>query len=83
MGGIEGWARIVLRWVLGMPLHSSSFNTNRSTSTAAPYLRGTGGTTARPHPGRCGGVPKEGLRLCLLRWTLRFRLVRKMQIFGL
>ena len=25
----------------------------------------------------------RGSRLCLLRWTLRFRLVRKMQIFGL
>ena len=50
MGGIEGWARIVLWWLLGMPLHSSSFNINRVNINR---------TTARPHPRRCGGVPKR------------------------
>ncbi len=79
MGGIEGWARIVLWWLLGMPLHSSSFNINRVNINR---------TAARPHPlpVRTRDAVVEcprGSRLCLLRWTLRFRLVRKMQIFGL
>ena len=74
MGGIEGWARIVLWWLLGMPLHSSSFNINRvSISTAPLPVRTRDAVVECP----------RGSRLCLLRWTLRFRLVRKMQIFGL
>ncbi len=73
MGGIEGWARIVLWWLLGMPLHSFSQH------QPGQY---------QPHhlPVRTRDAVVEcprGSRLCLLRWTLRFRLVRKMQIFGL